>query len=140
MENTNTQSPDYSGYVPPPPPQPVRRHSSLGIASTCISLVYIIIMVVLVSIVIAQINKSMPYAGMMGSERDNEMTGTIVKFIIGFGINVNIVGLGIGAAGFFQRGKNKLFAIVGSVIHFLFILLTISWIISAFSKIPSVGF
>ncbi len=96
----------------PPPVQPSQKHSGIGITSFVISIVAAI--AIFVVFVIAGILEASTPGGLDEKSAAAIITGLgIIALIL-----VDIVALGLGIAGLFQRERIKLFAILGAVFSF----------------------
>ena len=96
--------------------------SKLGIASLLISIFTAIGLFIIC--LIAGVMESNTYGGI-----DEESTGAIILglFIFGFGI-LDLVALGLGIAGIFQKTRERITAIIGTIISSATLIITVSLI------------
>ena len=97
-------------------------HSKLGIASLLISIFTAIGLFVL--FLIAGVMESNTYGGI-----DEESAGAIILglFIFGFGF-LDLLALGLGIAGIFQKTRDRITAIIGTIISSATLIITLSLI------------
>ena len=96
--------------------------SKLGIAALLISIFTAIGLFILC--LIAGVMESNTYGGI-----DEESTGAVILglFIFGFGI-LDLVALGLGIAGIFQKTRERITAIIGTIISSATLIITVSLI------------
>tara|TARA_Y100001978_G_scaffold193928_1_gene200557 strand:- start:312 stop:641 length:330 start_codon:yes stop_codon:yes gene_type:complete len=96
--------------------------SKLGIASLLISIFTAIGLFIIC--LIAGVMESNTYGGI-----DEESTGAVILglFIFGFGI-LDLVALGLGIAGIFQKTRERITAIIGTIISSATLIITVSLI------------
>jgi len=97
--------------LPTPPPAHYRKHSGLGIASFVIAL---LVGVLEFAVIIA--------AGIMetsapGGMDEDSPAVMAVGFAICFGVLMHVMGLILGIVGVAQSGRNRVFAILGSIFN-----------------------
>jgi hypothetical protein len=107
----------------PPPVQASPKHSGIGIASFVISIVAGV--AILIVFAIAGILEATTPGGMDEKSAAAILTGLCIIALI----LVDIVALGLGLAGLFQRDRKKLFAILGTVFSFATVACTIVLIV-----------
>ena len=96
------------------------KHSGLGIASFITSIVSAILMFVIISIA------GIMQASTPGGVNEKSSGMMIVGLFLFLFLGTSLVALGLGIGGLFQKGRKKIFAIVGIVFSAVTILGTIS--------------
>ena len=96
--------------------------SKLGIASFLISILTAIGL--FISFIIAGVMESNTYGGM-----DEESAGAIILglFIFGFGF-LDLLAIGLGIGGIFQKTRERITAIIGTIISSAVLIITVSLI------------
>lgn len=105
-----TQACDVTGASPA-----AMRHCGLGIASFVIALAIALLQFATV-LAAGMLEVSTP-----GGINQRHPLSILVGCFILSGVAVNLVGLGLGIAGLFQRSRKRLFAVLGTVLNLLLI-------------------
>ena len=97
-----------------------KGQSKLGIASLLISILTAI--GIFICFLIAGVMESNTYGGM-----DEESAGAIILglFIIGFGF-LDLLAIGLGIGGIFQKTRERITAIIGTIISSAILIITVS--------------